>query len=136
MITNTGTSSGTFQLSVSPAPDASLSQASVTLAAGASTEVTITPEADSAAPNDVHIIAKQDGTQVGEDSMTIVSVTFTTSDEVVTPAINNADTPVGMEDRIPPRTSTAISLTVSPDLSAGGQFVTMAVKAKRQLMVR
>ena len=66
----------TFTLSVEPAGAATLSQTSVTLAAGASSEITLTPTADSAAPNDVHIVAMQGSNQVGTEDMTIARVTF------------------------------------------------------------
>jgi hypothetical protein len=134
-ITNTGTTAGTFQLSVSPAGAASLSQTSVTLAAGAGsdawTEIAITPEADSSAPNDVHIIASQGGVQVGEDDMTIVGVTFSTTQGVNSLDIRNADTPATMtQDRIPPfgPASTSITplyVTVTPDLSGSGQSASL-----------
>jgi len=119
-ITNLGVTEGTFQLSVDPPGAATLSQTSVDLTGGASTEITITPQADSSAPNDVHIIAQQGGIQVGEDDMTIVSVTFSQD-------IRNADTPAGMVDRIPPRVGTPVNVVVTPDLSGSGQSVTLAV---------
>jgi hypothetical protein len=97
--------------------------------------ITIMPTADSLAPNDVHIIATQGSTKVGEDSMTIVGVTFTTSEETISPEIRSVDTPLGMEDRIPPQTPTALYLTVSPNLSETDQFVTLNVTGQTQRMV-
>jgi probable HAF family extracellular repeat protein len=129
-ITNTGTTTGTFQLSVQPSSAAVLLDSSgnpitsVSLPAGDSTEVTISPTADSSAPNDVHIIATQGGSQVGEDSMTIVSV-------LIPKDIRNADTPADMVDRIPPfgpaaTSITPISVVVSPNLAGSGQAVTLS----------
>ena len=111
LITNQG-GDGTFQLLVEPEGAATLSQTSVTLAAGASTEVMITPQVVSSAPNDVQIVAMQNGTTVGRDEMTIVSVAMPQD-------IRNADTPDAMHDRIPPRIpngarSTSTSVPTSP----------------------
>ena len=136
-ITNTGTTVGTFQLSVSPAGSASLSQTSVTLAAGtgpdAYTEITITPEADSTSANDVHIIATQGGIQVGEDDMTIVGLTFSTSEGLTSPHIRNTDTPPVMtQDRIPPRVSTPLYVIVTPSLTGSGQSISLAVGGQSQ----
>ena len=111
---------GMFQLSVSPSGAATLSQTSVDLSGGASTEITITPQADSSAPNDVYIIAMQGGTQVGKDEMTIVQVTFEQH-------IRYRDTPTAMPDRIPPRANSPFDITVTPDLAGSGQAVTLAV---------
>ena len=126
-ITNLGITEGTFQLSVNPPGAATLSQTSVELGGGASTEITITPQADSSAPNDVHIIAQQGGTEVGEDDMTIVSVTFSQN-------IYNPDTPSQMisagQYRIPPSMPTPVNVTVTPSLSGSGQVVTLAVNGQ------
>lgn len=140
-ITNTGTTPGTFQLSVQPSSAALLLDSSgnpitsVSLPAGASTQVTIRPMADSSAPNDVHIIATQGSTQVGEDSMTIVGVTFGTTEGTNSLDIRNVDTPSVMTaDRIPPTSvETAITpvyVTVTPDLSGSGQTVSLTVKGQ------
>jgi hypothetical protein len=119
-ITNLSGAEGTFHLSVNPSGAASLSENAVDLAAGESTEIIITPRADSAAPNDVHLIAMQGNTQVGEDDMTIVSVTIPQD-------IRNADTPTAMVDRIPPRVDTPIPIQVTPSLSGSGLSVTLVV---------
>ena len=137
-ITNTSSTQQTFQLSVNSTnngtPYATLSQSSVTLPAGASTgtsgipEVTLTPKADSTAPNDVHIIATDRGQQVAEDSMTIVSVTFGPAKGVNSPDIRNADTPATMtQDRIPPRANTPFYVNVTPNLLGSGESVSVAV---------
>ena len=121
-ITNLTSTAATFQLSTSSTGSGavSLSQTSVTLAGGASTQISITPTADSSSPNDVQIIASQGGTQVGECSMTVVGVT-------IPMGIRNADTPAGMPDRIPPRVNTPVPVTITPDLVGSGQSVTLAV---------
>jgi hypothetical protein len=119
-ITNLGSTEGVFQLSVDPPVAATLGKTSLDLAAATSTEVTVTPEADSSEPNDVHIIATQGNIQVGEDTMTIVSVTFPRD-------IRNADTPAAMVDRIPPRVDTPIQVQVTPDLSRSGLSIGVAV---------
>jgi len=119
MVTNVYNTQQSFQLSVSPPGAATLSTNSVALAAGASTEVTITPQADSSKPNAVHIIVKKGGTAIGEDDMTIVSVTFPRD-------IRNSDTPVGMNDRIPSRVDTLVAVALNPSLTGSGQSVTMA----------
>ena len=119
LITNHG-GDGTFQLLVEPAGAATLSQTSVILAAGASTEVMITPQVVSSAPNDVQIVAMQNDTTVGRDEMTIVSV-------AMPQAIRDEDTPAAMPDRIPPRVNTPIHVGVIPDLAGSGQFVTLAI---------
>lgn len=135
-ITNTGTTAGTFQLSVQPSAAAVLLDSSgspitsVSLTAGASTEVTIMPTADSSAPNDVRIIATQGGTQIGEDSMTIVGVTYSTMAGTDSLDIKNQDTPAGMPDRIPPfgPASTSITplyITVTPNLAGSGQSISL-----------
>ena len=90
-VTNTG-AAGTIQLSVVPAGAATLSETSVDLAAGASTEVTVTPTAVSHAANDVKIVAMSGGNVVGSQTMTIVSVTLPQH-------IRYGDTPAGMLDR-------------------------------------
>jgi hypothetical protein len=124
LISNMSSTAQTFQLSVNRSlngtPYATLSQDSVTLPAGASTKITITPKADSSAANDVHIIATDGGKPVGEDDMTIVKVT-------VSEDIKNTDTPAGMDDRIPTVRPTTATVTVSPDLTGSGQSVTLAV---------
>ncbi|MSR57116.1 MAG: hypothetical protein EXS05_05530 [Planctomycetaceae bacterium] len=56
-ITNNGAMKGTFELSVDPPGAATLNNTSVTLAAGASKDIMITPRANSSAANDVRIIA-------------------------------------------------------------------------------
>ena len=136
LITNTGTTAGTFQLSVQPSSAAVLLDSSgnpitsVSLAAGAFTEVTIRPTADSSAPNDVHIIATQGGTQVGEDSMTIVGITFGTTEGTNSLDIKNQDTPAGMPDRIPPfgpapTSITPLYVTITPNLAGSGQSISL-----------
>lgn len=128
-ITNTGNAEGTFNLSVDPPGAATLSQTAVTLGAGASTEITITPTADSSAPNDVHIVAMQGTTKVGEDDMTIVSVTMRDDQNNLTQHIRNVDTPASMPDRIPPKVNTPVNITVTPNL-AGGQSVTLVINGQ------
>ena len=131
-VTNLSDSTQTIQLSVSSTGTgaATLSQNTVILPAGASTEVTITPQDDSSAPNDVHIIATVGGTQVAEDDMTVATVTVASimDDGTELPGrVRNPDTPAAMRDRIPPRVDTPIHVDVRPDLSGSGQHVTLAV---------
>jgi hypothetical protein len=127
-ITNTGSDSGTFSVEVDPSSGGggTLSPSSVAIGAGASQTVTFTPNKDSSAVDDVHIVAKFDGVTVGQDDLTVVSVTFN-------PKIYNTDTPAAMlnlnEYRIPPTKPTNIQVTVSPDLkgNADGQKVTLLI---------
>lgn len=138
-ITNISNTTQTFQLSVNRtnngAPYATLDKTSVTLAPKAWKVVTITPKADSSAPNDVQIVASVGSTPVGEDDMTIVRVTFGTTRGTNSLDIRNADTPATMkQDRIPPtsdpKVSTAITpvyVTITPNLGTSGEFVTLAV---------
>jgi hypothetical protein len=109
---------GTVQLSVSPAGRGTLDRTSLTLAAGASDTVTLTPASRSVSANDVFVVATIDGTEAAREDMTIVNVAF--------PAIRRPNTPAGMGDRIPPRVDTAIQVTVEPDLTGSGQRVTLA----------
>jgi hypothetical protein len=125
-ITNTSGTDLKYQLSVVPSSAVTLNETSVSLAAGASTDVTITPTADSAAPNDVHIIAMVGNLKADEDDMTIVRVTIPQD-------ISNTDTPIGMPDRIPPTAPTQLTVQVTPDLSGGGQSVTLAVLGQNVL---
>jgi hypothetical protein len=123
-VSNLSDTTQTYQLSVQNAGAGSvlLSQSSVTLAAGASTEITLTPTADSSFANDVHLIASNEGVPLAEDDMTVASVLFPR-------AIYNADTPAQMISggfyRIPPRVATPIPVSVTPDLSGSGQSVTL-----------
>jgi len=127
-ITNNTDSTATFQLSVQQLGkgNVALSDAnenpitSVTLPANGSSEITITPTAVSSAPFDVHIIASYNGSQVAEDEMTVVQVTFPQH-------IRNKDTPAGMADRIPPGVDSKGNITVTPDLNGSGQSVTLTV---------
>jgi uncharacterized repeat protein (TIGR03803 family) len=126
-ITNTSNSTETLQLSVQQvgSGNAMLDQQSVTLAAGASTEVTITPTADSSAPNDVQIIASANGAQVAEDALTVIGVAFSNE-------IYNDDTPDAMlargQYRIPPRVDTPIDVSVTPTIPAtSSPFVSLTV---------
>jgi hypothetical protein len=121
-ITNTGTTTATFDLSVEGNDAVDLSEDAVTLDGGESTDITITPTAVSAAPYDVHIVAKYKGNQVAEDDMTVVSV-------AVPQHIRNDDTPADMDDRIPPRVDTPIDVTITPDLSGSGQSVNLYVQS-------
>jgi hypothetical protein len=125
-VTNTG-AAGTIQLSVVPAGSATLSQTSVDLAAGASTEVTVTPTAVSHAVNDVKLVAMSNGNVVGSQTMTIVSVTLPQH-------IRYGDTPDGMPDRIPPRVNDyQVPITVTPDLGSSGQSVTLFIDSTSPL---
>jgi hypothetical protein len=117
-VTNNGPE-GDFDLQVTPATSATLDMTSVHLAISESAELTITPLAVSAAPNDVTIRALENGTEVGHGHLTIVNVT-------IPEHIRNQDTPVEMPDRIPPREPTPISVGIQPDLTGSGQFVTLA----------
>ena len=126
-ITNLGSEAATFQLGVVQAGSGNveLSQTSMQLASGASQPITITPTADSSLVNDVHIIATDDdGSQIAEDDMTVVSVTLPN-------VISNGDTPAAMlaagAYRIPPRVNTAENIQVTPNLSGSGQSVTFTV---------
>jgi hypothetical protein len=127
MITNNTTATQTFQLLVNPSTAATLSQTSVTLAPGKSTNVTITPTADSTNPNDVKIVAKLNGVKVGDDQMTIAKVTFGPQQGTKSLDIKASDTPAGMPDRIPPRINTGVYVNVVPDLTGSGESVTLAV---------
>jgi hypothetical protein len=110
--------SGSVHLSVSPAGRASIDQTTLNLTNGVPATVTITPLQVSQAANDVKITATFNGSQVGQGSLTIVSVTI--------PAITNADTPAGMPNRIPPTATTPIQITIAPDLTGSGQSITLA----------
>jgi probable HAF family extracellular repeat protein len=119
-VTNNGPE-GDFNLQVTPADRATLDMTTVHLATGQSTEVTITPQAVSQAPNDVTISAlSQDGSEAGSAQLTIVSVTL--PGDITAP-----DTPSGMADRIPPRIDTPFNIQLTPDLRGSGQKVTLAV---------
>jgi hypothetical protein len=127
-ITNLGDARATFSLSVDPSSGGNgfLSRSTVTLAAGGHAAVTFTPTRDSAAPYDVHIIAKQGATEVAGDDLTVASVTFD-------PKIYNPDTPQEMVDhgafRIPPRVGTPVpSFHITPALS--DQVITVAVEGQ------
>jgi hypothetical protein len=122
-VTNTSSASETLQLQALGVGSGAvtLSQSSLTLAAHSSTEVTITPIADSSAPFDVHIVAMDGGKKLAEDDMTVVGVTFPQH-------IRNTDTPRQMtQDRIPPRVKTRVNITVTPTLKGSGQKVTLIV---------
>jgi hypothetical protein len=109
--------SGEVQLSV-PSGRASLSPSSLSLTDGEPATVTLTPQAVSQSVNDVQIIATYNGAQVAQAPLTIVNVTL--------PAINNANTPQGMPNRIPPRATTQVQVTVAPSLTGSNQKVTLA----------
>ncbi|WP_337173560.1 hypothetical protein [Paludisphaera sp.] len=123
IITNTGNATATFQLSVSAAGAATVSQNSVTLAAGESSEVQVTPKAVSAAPYDTQIIVSHGSTEIARDVLTIVSV-------LIPQRIRSTNTPYSMKDRIPPRVGTPFNITVAPDLTGSGQSVTLAVNGQ------
>ena len=125
-VINTSSTTETFQLSVKKmgTGNVSLSQSSVTLASGASTDVIVTPTADSSVANDVQIIAMDDGKQVAQDIMTVVSVQIRKD-------IYNPDTPdamvTGGSFRIPPRINTPNPVQVTPGLAGTGESVTLLV---------
>jgi hypothetical protein len=119
-ITNTGDTSGTFDLMVDAGSGGSgtLSPSSVTLDPGEEQTVTFTPTQVSTEADDVHILAQMDGATVGEDDMTVVSVTFD-------PNIHNTDTPQQMLDqkayRIPPTKDTQVHVVVTPNLEGSNE---------------
>ena len=135
-IVNTSATTETFALSVTQGGtgNVALSQQSVTLAPGASTEVTVTPTAVSSAANDVHIIATDNGQKIAEDDMTVVSVQMEKY-------IYNADTPLKMVQggfyRIPtsitsqetqkPIIVTPTTVQIMPSLTGSGQSITLLV---------
>lgn len=121
-ITNTGLVAVTFQLIVTPA-HGTLSQAAVTLNAGANTSVTFTPIQVSAAVDDVTIEARIAGVLAGSQRLTIVSVVLPNN-------VRRANTPAGMADRIPTRVDTTFNVTVTPDLAGSGRNVTLAVNGQ------
>jgi len=116
-IINQSDTMATFAVSVDPSSGGSgtLNQSSVTIAGNGQTTLTFTPNKDSAAADDVHIVAKYDNAKVGQDDMTVVSVVYATN-------IYNMDTPQAMRDikayRIPPGVDTTVPVVVTPDLSS------------------
>jgi hypothetical protein len=119
-VTDTG-GAGMITLSVSGGGDATLDKTTLNLAAGGSATIVITPTKNSAAANDVKITAKFQGNDVGSQTLTIVNVS-------VPQHIRAASTPADMKaDRIPPRVDTAITVTVTPDLTGTGQVVTLSI---------
>ena len=121
-ITNTG-GPGTITLKI-PNGFSTVSPSTLTLAAGQSKEVTLTPSKVSQAVDDVIINALYTGAGgekvVGTQDMTNVSVTLPE-------AVRNADTPKDVPDRIPPRVGTPLDITITPDLGKSGQVVTLLV---------
>lgn len=120
--TNTG-GAGTVKIVV-PNGFASVSPATLTLAAGGVAEITITPLKESDKVDDVIIKAIFNGAdgekEVGTNAMTNVSVTLPEK-------VRNVDTPDAMPDRIPPRVDTPLKIKLSPDLGDSGQVVTLVV---------
>ena len=91
-----------------------------------SRRITVTQMGVSKKVNDVLIVAKVEGAQVGSEDMTNV--------EVVLPAhIRAANTPgnpgnaFSMPDRIPPRARTSFTVKVTPNLGTSGQVATLKV---------
>jgi hypothetical protein len=107
-------------LSIMAASRATVAPATLSLGAGASGTVTITPRERSAAANDVLLIASVSGRRCTDEDMTNVSV--------VLPQIRRANTPARMPDRIPPRVDTDLSVMVMPDLAGSGQMVRLAAQ--------
>lgn len=131
-VTNLGDSTATFTVhqndvdSGQVAMNGSNGDVTVTLAAGESQPIQITPTSVSGAPYDIHLMLNDQttGATLGQAWMTVVSVTYNV--DQVDPAtsgnnIYNVDTPQSMLDgeayRIPPRTNTNVDVTVTPDLS-------------------
>jgi hypothetical protein len=117
---NTGKTSETFRLSIirSGSGNGTLNHTSVTVAAHQTATATFTPTADSSKADDVQIEVLGAGSQT--DFLTVAKVTLPVD-------VKNADTPVGMNDRIPPRTTTTAVVSVSPSLVGSGEALYLEV---------
>ena len=118
------------QLGVMPASRATLDTPTVTLSQGSMANVTITPRQVSASANDVTLVATVNGVVVGTASFTIVNVSLSSlgpsGNSTFPGRIRASDTPTMMTaDRIPPRADTPVGISIQPNLTGSGQWVTL-----------
>jgi hypothetical protein len=89
---------------------------------GSTFEITIVPLQPSQAVNDVVLKATVNG-------QTVASAHLTIADVEMGPNVRAADTPSGMNDRIPPRVKTPFPITITPDLGNSGQTITLELQS-------
>ncbi len=118
-VTNNGPAI-TLKLVVVPAGAVTLSSNTLTIPSNGSAQVVITPASVSKAVGDIKIEATDPMNKV-EASRTMTDVSV-----IVPQAVRNKDTPAQMaSNRIPPRTTTTLPVTVTPKLNKNDLFVAL-----------